>query len=161
VCRTPPLRERKDDVLALARHFQAGFEGAEGVDGTEGFDEPVCQYLLARDYPGNVRELRRVVERLCHRHAGGGPITIGDVPEDERPLDTTPSHSTLQARFEVAAREAIGLGLGLKEIGQTATECAIQLAIEQERGNLHRAAVRLGVTDRALQLRRAQHRPAH
>ena len=61
----------------------------------------------------------------------------------------------------MAAREAIGLGLGLKEIGQAATECAIRLAIEQERGNLHRAAVRLSVTDRALQLRRAQHRPAH
>ncbi len=156
VCRSPPLRERKDDVLALALHFQAGFEG---VEGGEGFDEPVCQYLLARDYPGNVRELRRVVAWLCHRHAGGGPITIGDVPEDERPLDTTPSRSALQARFEAAAREAIDLGLGLKEIGQAATECAIQLAIEKERGNLHRAALRLGVTDRALQLRRAQQRP--
>jgi len=157
VCRTPPLRERKDDVLALALHFQAAFDGS---DGGAGFDEPVCQYLQARDYPGNVRDLRRVVARLCHRHAGGGQITIGDVPEDERPITTTPSRSSLQDRFELAAREAMGLGLGLKEIGQSATECAIQLAIEQECGNLHRAAVRLGVTDRALQLRRAQQRPA-
>ncbi|CAN7507275.1 sigma 54-interacting transcriptional regulator [Variovorax sp. LjRoot130] len=158
VCRTPRLAERKEDVLALAAHFQAGFDGA---DGGEGFDEPVCQYLITRGYPGNVRELRRVVSWLCHRHAGSGPITIGDVPEDERPLDTSPSRNGVQARFEAAAREAIDLGLGLKEIGQAATECAIQLAIEQERGNLHRAALRLGVTDRALQLRRAQQRPMH
>ncbi|HSV80738.1 MAG TPA: sigma 54-interacting transcriptional regulator [Ramlibacter sp.] len=158
VCRTPPLRERRDDVLELALHFQAGFEDAGGA---KGFDEPVRQYLLARDYPGNVRELRRVVAWLCHRHAGGGPVTIGDVPEDERPLETTPSRSTLQSRFEAAAREAIELGMGLKDIGQAATECAIQLAIERERGNLHRAALRLGVTDRALQLRRAQQRPMH
>ncbi|RZL87352.1 MAG: sigma-54-dependent Fis family transcriptional regulator [Variovorax sp.] len=164
VCRTPPLRERKEDVLALALHFQAGFNGADGAEdpeGAEGFDEPVCQYLLARDYPGNVRELRRVVAWLCHRHAGGGPITIGDVPEAERPPDSTPSRDALQKHFEAAAREAFDLGLGLKEIGQAATQCAIQLAIEHEHGNLHRAAARLGVTDRALQLRRAQQRPLH
>ena len=158
VCRTPPLRERKEDVLTLAQHFQTRVPD-EG--GAQGFDEPVTQYLLARDYPGNVRELKRVVERLCHRHAGGGPITIGDVPEDERPIDATPSRAMLQAQFDAVAREAIGFGLGLKEIGQLATDCAIQVAIEQEHGNLHRAAARLDVTDRALQLRRAQQRPNH
>lgn len=154
VCRAPPLRERKDDVLVLARHFQSN-------DGAEGFDEPVCQYLLARDYPGNVRELKRVVERLCLRHAGGGPITIGDVPEDERPIDVMPTRAVLHARFDAMAREAIHLGLGLKEIGQLATDCAIQAALEEEQGNLHRAAQRLDVTDRALQLRRAQQRLPH
>jgi transcriptional regulator with GAF, ATPase, and Fis domain len=158
VCRTPPLRERKDDVLTLARHFQHGIEGSDGADG---FDEPVCQYLLARDYPGNVRELKRVVERLCLRHAGGGPITIGDVPEDERPRDTALPRAALLARFDAMAREAIHLGLGLKEISQLATDCAIQAAMDEEQGNLHRAAARLDVTDRALQLRRAQQRLPH
>ena len=156
MCRTPALRERKEDVLALASHFQTALHDECHA---QGFDEPVAQYLLARDYPGNVRELKRVVERLCQRHAGDGPVTIGDVPEDERPLDTAPSRALLQARFETAAREAISLGLGLKEIGQLATDCAIQMAIDQERGNVHRAALRLEVTDRALQLRRAQQRP--
>ncbi|MDM0026599.1 sigma-54-dependent transcriptional regulator [Variovorax saccharolyticus] len=158
ICRTPRLAERKEDVLELAAHFQAGFDDG---DGGEGFDEPVRQYLKARDYPGNVRELRRVVSWLCHRHAGGGPVTIGDVPEDERPAGTESSRDALQLCFERAARDAIDLGLGLKEIGQTATDCAIRLAIEREQGNLHRAALRLGVTDRALQLRRAQQRPLH
>ncbi|MBS0609141.1 MAG: sigma-54-dependent Fis family transcriptional regulator [Proteobacteria bacterium] len=156
VCRTPPLRERRDDVLTLARHFQSGIDGS---DAGRGFDELVCQYLLARDYPGNVRELKRVVERLCLRHAGDGPITIGDVPEDERPSDAGPSRATLQECWNTAAREAIGLGMGLKEIGQLATDCAIAAALEREHGNLHRAAARLNVTDRALQLRRAQQRP--
>jgi transcriptional regulator with GAF, ATPase, and Fis domain len=158
VCRTPPLRERRDDVLALAQHFQQDINGSAGA---QGFDEPVCHYLLAREYPGNVRELKRVVERLCLRHAGGGPITIGDVPPDERPIDVAPTRASLQARFDAVAREAIGLGLGLKEIGQLATDCAIQAAMDQEHGNLHRAAARLDVTDRALQLRRAQQRAPH
>jgi transcriptional regulator with GAF, ATPase, and Fis domain len=158
VCRTPPLRERKDDVLTLARHFQHDIEGDGGA---QGFDDPVCQYLLSREYPGNVRELKRVVERLCLRHAGGGPITVGDVPDDERPSGAAPTRAALQARFDVIAREAIGLGLGLKEIGQLATDCAIQAALDEEHGNLHRAAARLEVTDRALQLRRAQQRLPH
>ena len=55
----------------LARHFQADVQDEDGPDG---FDEPVCQYLFRRDYPGNVRELKRVVERLCLRHAGSGPF---------------------------------------------------------------------------------------
>jgi transcriptional regulator with GAF, ATPase, and Fis domain len=159
VCRTPPLRERTDDVLALAQHFQQAIEGA---DGAQGFDEPVCDYLLARAYPGNVRELRRVVERLCLRHAGGGPITIGDVPEDERPAAAAvDGRAALQSQLVAAARQAIHLGLGLKEIGQFAADCAIQAALDEEQGNLHRAAARLDVTDRALQLRRAQQRPTH
>ena len=157
VCRTPPLRERTEDVLPLALHFQAGIGGG---DAGQGFDEAVYQYLQARDYPGNVRELQRVVERLCLHHAGSGPITIGDVPPHERPRQTVPARALVQARFDAAAREAIGLGLGLKEIGQLATDSAIQTALDAEQGNLHRAAQRLDVTDRALQLRRAQQRLA-
>ena len=159
VCRTPPLRERREDVLALALHVQAGFEPALGDEQPSGFDEPVCRYLQARDYPGNVRELRRVVLRMCQRHAGGGPVTLGDVPEDERPDEDAPSQVRLHAGLEAAVAEAITLGMGLKDIGLAATECAIRLAIEREGGNLHRAAARLGVTGRALQLRRAQQRP--
>jgi transcriptional regulator with GAF, ATPase, and Fis domain len=159
VCRTPPLRERRDDVLMLAGRFQRDIEGSAGA---QGFEEPVCHYLLAREYPGNVRELKRVVERLCLRHAGGGPITIGDVPEDERPQAAAQdTRAALQSRFDAVAREAIALGLGLKEIGQLAADCAIQAALDEEQGNLHRAAARLEVTDRALQLRRAQQRLPH
>jgi DNA-binding NtrC family response regulator len=158
ICRTPPLRERPEDVLALAHHFQAAIEGAAA----EGFDPAVASYLQQRDYPGNARELLRVVGRLCRRHAGCGPVTIGAVGEDERPpprqAPAAPAEAVLEQRFAAAALEAIGSGLGLKEITQSAAESAIRLAIEQERGNLHRAALRLGVTDRALQLRRAQRR---
>jgi transcriptional regulator with AAA-type ATPase domain len=49
-----------------------------------GLDSPVRQYLLDREYQGNVREFRQVVYRLHTRHAGTGPITAGDVPDDER-----------------------------------------------------------------------------
>ena len=49
-------------------------------------------------------------------------------------------------------------GMGLKEIGNVATDAAVRVALEEEDGNLRRAAERLGVTDRALQMRRAARR---
>ena len=53
-------------------------------------------------------------------------------------------------------RGALRRGLGLREIGALAAEAAIRIAVDDEGGNLQRAAHRLRVTDRALQLRRAQ-----
>ena len=62
--------------------------------------------------------------------------------------------------MESTIRRAVLLGTRLKEIGRVAEELAEQIALEQEEGNLQRAARRLGVTDRALQLRRAARRAA-
>ena len=50
------------------------------------------------------------------------------------------------------------MGVGLKEIGRIAEDLAVQLAISAENGSLQNAARRLGVTDRALQMRRASAR---
>src|SRR6185369_620066 len=76
----PPLRERREDILPLARQFlQAVRPGTPAT----GFDHAVALFLLERDYPGNVRELRQLVERIGDRHVGPGPITTGDVPDDE------------------------------------------------------------------------------
>ncbi|WP_374583319.1 sigma 54-interacting transcriptional regulator [Pseudoduganella sp.] len=145
-CRTPPLRERPGDILPLVRHF-LGLLGARERE----LDPAVRQYLLTRSYPGNVRELRQTVARIWHRHSGPGPITIGDVPPDERRggLPCWPDQA-----FAEAIRRAIDLGVGLARIGQAATDTAIQLVLEQEGDNNQRAALRLGVTDRTLQLRR-------
>lgn len=155
LCRPPPLRERKEDIIDLARHFLAQLdEAGPALD----LDEPVREYLMLRDYPGNVRDLRRVVASLHLRHAGPGPITIGDVPEEERPSTDASDADWRQGGFAGAISQAIELGIGLKEIGNAASEMAIKLALDREHGNLHRAASRLGVTDRALQLRRAKPR---
>ena len=41
--------------------------------------------LVNRDYPGNVRDLRSLVLRIAHRYLGTGFVTVGDIPDDERP----------------------------------------------------------------------------
>lgn len=145
-CRTPPLRERPGDILPLVRHFLLQLGAREHE-----LDPAVRQYLLTRSYPGNVRDLRQTVARIWHRHSGPGPITIGDLPRDERPggIPSWPDHA-----FAEAIRRAVDLGVGLARIGQAATDTAIRLVLEQEGDNNQRAALRLGVTDRTLQLRR-------
>ena len=151
VCRTPSLSERRDDVLSLAEHFQTE-HGQSGA----GFDDAVRQYLVERNYPGNVRDLRRVVTWLCQRHAGPGPVTLGAIPPDERPQPGARTLNRLDALLEEFATEALSAGLGMKEVAARASEAIIRCALQAEGGSLHRAAQRLGVTDRALQMRKAQ-----
>lgn len=149
-CRTPPLRERREDVLPLATHFLSRLAAPAGAPE---LDPGVREYLLTRDYPGNVRELRQVVTRAWHRHVGTGPITIGDVPPDERPAASGQA-AWPDPGFEAAVGQAVALGVPLARITQAAGDLAIQLVLAQEDDNNQRAAGRLGVTDRALQIRR-------
>ena len=154
-CQLPPLRERRDDVLLLARHFVR--ELCDGRDEPELSDD-VRDYLLIRDYPGNVRDLRQCVARIMYRHVGPGPLTIGDIPPEERPSWVQQQSDWCNQTFERCIRVALAMGVGLKEIGRIAEDTAVRIAIGEQAGNLQRAAARLGVTDRALQLRRAARR---
>jgi transcriptional regulator with GAF, ATPase, and Fis domain len=152
VCRVPPLRERPEDILELFRHFvaQASDRGL-----LPDLEDPVRQLLLARAYPGNVRELQQLARRTMCRHVGGGPITVGDVPDDERPPRGAAEPDRSALSFDVPIRLALSCGVGLKEIARLAASSAIRIAVGEANGNLQAAARRLGVTDRALQIRRA------
>ncbi len=153
-CCLPSLRERREDIPLLARHFLAERYGEDVPE----IDPEVLDLLLSRDYPGNVRDLRQLVGRIAHRHVGRGPITLGDVPGEERPRQEELAVRAVDG-FDGAVRLALARGLGLKEIGNLAAETAVRLALDEENGSLRRAADRLGVTDRALQMRRAARRP--
>ena len=155
IFRVPPLEERRDDILPLARHFLKQFQPDLSV---ADFDRPVQEYLLNRAYPGNVRDLRQLIARVSSRHVGPGPITIGDLPDNERPAGAPERGNWCASEFERAIAQALSLGVGLREISQTAADTATRIAIQEANGNLHGAARRLGVTDRALQMRRAARR---
>jgi transcriptional regulator with GAF, ATPase, and Fis domain len=151
----PPLRDRPEDILPLARHFmQELHPGQEPAE----LDEPVQEYLLTRNYPGNVRDLRNLALRMAYRHIGPGPITVGDIPADERPPAAPDRDSWRHGAFEQSVRQALLYGVGLREIRRVAEDTAIRIAIDEENNNLQRAARRLDVTDRALQMRRAEQR---
>jgi transcriptional regulator with GAF, ATPase, and Fis domain len=154
-CHLPPLSERHEDILVLAEHFIERLR----PDDPPGLDESVRQYLLARKYPGNVRDLKQLVTRMVQHHVGPGAITAGDIPENERPCGDEEFEAWSETALESAVRGALASGVGLKEIERTAGALAERIVIEEEQGNLQHAAARLGVTDRALQIRRAARRP--
>lgn len=58
----PPLRERRDDIPLLARHFLSKYVAEYNKPATE-FSSDALQFLLLFDWPGNVRELEHVIER--------------------------------------------------------------------------------------------------
>jgi transcriptional regulator with GAF, ATPase, and Fis domain len=158
ICHLPPLRERLEDIVPLAEHF---LRDATRTGDPPKLDVAVRNYLLQRDYPGNVRDLKQVLMRIMSRHPGEQTVTIGSIPSDERPAGIQREQvAWLDSNFEQQIHRAVLFGAGLKEIGRAAEEIAIRYATAEEKGNVHRAACRLGVTDRTLQLRRATRRQA-
>jgi transcriptional regulator with GAF, ATPase, and Fis domain len=154
-CHLPPLRDRGSDIPALIAHF---LKGAPRGCAAVAVDEPVMRWLINRQYRGNIRELRLVLTRMLYRHTGSGPVTVGDVPEEERQGAPDVSAAWDDVGFVSAISRAVSAGVRLKEIGHAAEEVAERMALLQANGNIHQAAAQLGVTDRALQLRRAARR---
>jgi len=74
----PPLRERKEDIKLLLRHFCTK-HGAAQV----GFDGPALAALLEYGWPGNVRELENMVERLLILRSSD-TLTLDDLPDKVR-----------------------------------------------------------------------------
>jgi DNA-binding NtrC family response regulator len=151
----PGLRQRVDDIVPLFRHF---YHQHRPDGGRPRLDDAVRDLLLWREYPGNVRDLRNLAFRVAQRHVGDGPVTIGDIPEEEWPAPGEEQHGWRDQEFERCIRKSIRSGATLREITAGTSETAISIALADEGGNLRRAARRLGVTDRALQLRRAARR---
>jgi transcriptional regulator with PAS, ATPase and Fis domain len=76
----PPLRERRDDIPLLLRHFLQTFARQYQTQVPE-LSEEARSVLFGHIWPGNVRELKNVVERLIVR-AGGRQIERQDLPAD-------------------------------------------------------------------------------
>jgi transcriptional regulator with GAF, ATPase, and Fis domain len=150
--RLPSLRERREDIEPLARSFASALAPGRAVE----FDPPVLSFLQHRDFAGNVRELRQVVARLVHAHIGSGPITVGDIPADERACAIQAAAPDPLSALDRAVEIAIEQGLSLKELTGVTRDAAIRSALTGADGSVRRAAQRLRVTERAIQLHRAR-----
>jgi DNA-binding NtrC family response regulator len=136
--RLPPLRERREDVPALAGHFlreQAARAKKPVVELSPG----AMRALLAHPWPGNIRELRHAVERgvLMAR----GPVVM----EEDLGLQT-PRPTGNQAAADLTGDLTL----------EDAERLLIQRALARHGGNVSRAAEALGVSRSAL-YRRLQH----
>lgn len=83
----PPLRERRNDIPRLARHFLARFIKEQGRQISD-FSPAAMKQLLDYDWPGNVRELENLVERSVVL-AKGEVVEAWDLPPDLRQSETS------------------------------------------------------------------------
>ena len=100
----PPLRDREEDVLELAEMFMRELAPQLGMPAVR-IDGKVEGALLRYDWPGNIRELRNLIERAII--LGAFPASIGPVQEDDRPR--TDNLGEMERRHILAVlREARG-----------------------------------------------------
>jgi two-component system, NtrC family, response regulator HydG len=124
--KVPPLRERKDDILPLARRFLAEAAPRLGRKVT-GFTPEAAQQLLRHGWPGNVRELQNAIEHAVVL-AGGERVGVDDLPDEIRAHLPTPVAVNGQIRaLEEVEREYI-LG-ALAAANGNKTRAAQQLKI--------------------------------
>jgi transcriptional regulator with GAF, ATPase, and Fis domain len=153
----PPLRDREPDLIPLFKHFYCKARGQpENVE----LDPAVEQAVLRREYPGNLRDLKQLAYRVAAHHVGPGPVTPGDLPADDRPTRTLGEVAAVEQvpSLSDAVRAVIDSGMTLRELRERVAELAMTAALASSDGNVRAAAARLGVTDRALHLRRARNR---
>jgi DNA-binding NtrC family response regulator len=75
----PPLRERRDDIPLLAKHFLNKFNGAFNKK-IPGFSDKALSGLNSYHWPGNIRELENLIERIVVLSPGDATIDLKDIP---------------------------------------------------------------------------------
>ncbi len=133
----PTLRERKDDIPALAQHFLARLEGG---DRHLPLSPEVIEALLDYDYPGNVRELRNVVERAAIL-AGEGALAPRHVAYQER--------ATRNGAATAPAAPSAHAALISRRRGQL-SDAEILGTLHHCNGHRATAAEGLGISERSL-----------
>jgi two-component system response regulator HydG len=108
--RVPPLRERPEDILPLARVFLAETARRMGRKLT-GFTPPAADQLLRYEWPGNVREVQNAIEHAVAL-AAGSRVEIEDLPEElsvamprPRPMGRTRPLGEVEREYILAAVE--------------------------------------------------------
>jgi len=156
--RIPPLRERREDIPLLVRHFLAKYCARYGQS-VAGVSDRAMDRLMDYDYPGNVRELENIVERaviLCpnettpidvgHLFAQGGEVLSpflgvgrdGQLTEGARPPVAAPAPNNGVPALD----QLLSCDLPL----DTLESMIIEAAVERSDGNLSEAARKLGLT---------------
>ena len=149
VLMVPPLRDRQEDILLLANYFAGRMAIELGWEEIPEFSPEAVQALENYNWPGNIRELKNVVERAVYR---SDSVMIGDIvfdpfrspyktrlqapelPED-RPIDAEPSTDHV-TRIEKPMKEAVW-DLKIRMLEQ---------ALVQSKFNQKKAAEILGLT---------------
>jgi Nif-specific regulatory protein len=147
--RVPPLRERREDIPLLLDHFLD--KVSDEYVRRFYFTQKALEVLLNYGWPGNVREMENLVERLCIM-VEGSEINLKDLPAYLSPagIETEPEDQAFLSRLKemekreiVAALErnnwiqsqaAMDLGLTLRQIGYRVKQFGLERLIKEQRG---------------------------
>jgi two-component system response regulator AtoC len=139
----PPLRERRDDILPLARHFLADADRTFHKS-IKAFAQETERLLQAYSWPGNVRELKNLIERLVILGTGD-LIEPFQLPGQFLGRSDTPS---------TVASAPAGSG-PLRTLAAIEKEYIVRV-LEQVKGNKSEAAKVLGITRQTLRKKLAE-----
>jgi two-component system, NtrC family, nitrogen regulation response regulator GlnG len=147
--RLPSLRERREDIPLLTKHFLAKSARELNVD-VKRLSEPAMAFLATLDFPGNVRQL----ENICHWitvMAPGQQVEIADLPPDIRSANTETAAAQISGDWKraLAAEVSASLARGEQNIfdglNQAFESQLILKALEHTAGRRIEAATLLGI----------------
>jgi transcriptional regulator with GAF, ATPase, and Fis domain len=141
----PPLRERREDLPALAAHFLKRYADEYRLE-IPGFTQDALDALASYNWPGNIRELENEIQRLVIQAEAGHWIEITDLSPRLRKIEGTitriaPKQGTLKEMMEQVERWLITEAL--REHGNNKTKTAVTLGITRE--GLHKKLAKFGV----------------
>jgi DNA-binding NtrC family response regulator len=110
----PPLRERKDDVLALVDHFLLKFNGTYGAK-IQGVNDEAKELLMKYNWPGNIRELENVMEHAFVIESGTR-ITAASLPDSIRGLSRSAGKSAVAGDNGGESRENLNFAINLDNL---------------------------------------------
>ncbi len=147
--RLPSLRERKEDIPALAEHFLRKFCVTMGKP-VKGISKAAMQMLLQYDFPGNVRELENLVERAVALETQS-VVLPESLPQKllMQKSQPEPTATALSTPKGVSVGDNFDLELGVEEFERG----HIIRALEKTNGVKKKAAVLLGISFRSLRYR--------
>lgn len=139
--RAPGLAERREDIPELAGYFVARLAGVSGLGMREIGDDAMAA-LQSADWPGNVRQLRNVIERILILAGGdpGQPVTVDALPPEAWPSAGFSKHDGLQ---EV-------IGMPLRDARERFEREYLNVQITRFGGNISRTAAFIGMERSAL-----------
>jgi len=155
----PALRERRQDIALLARHFLD--RAAENGLPRKRLDEAAIVALEAHDWPGNVRELENIMRRLAvlsrDEVIGAGELgSVIGMPSTVTPSGTPDLDAAVRARLERIAREdprALDDGTVYERIIAEVERPLIEAMLARHGGNQLRAARAMGINRNTLRKR--------
>ncbi len=148
--RAPSLAERREDIPELAGYFVGRLAGMSGVPARQ-IGEDALAALQAADWPGNVRQLRNVIERILILATGDPttPVTVDSLPPEAWPSAGIAKHDGLQEVIALPLRDARErfereyLNVQITRFGGNISRTAAFIGME--RSALHRKLKSLGV----------------